>query len=153
MERVVISSAAVAGIARHLCSIYPREGCGVLLAKPGRVLISEAVPVTNIAEPGVRDRYQLEPFEQAAVERKAAERNLVIAGFFHSHPDTPPKPSQIDLDAARGLYEFAKQKYLYVIQTTFARGVGQLACWEFNGDNFIELAWEPVPGEVERRDP
>jgi proteasome lid subunit RPN8/RPN11 len=147
MERVSIPTATLAEISRHLSSTYPCEGCGVLLCLSNSLEIVQAISVKNIAEPAVRDRYEMDPLGYATAEKRAAECGLKISGFFHSHPNSPPVPSQIDLDAARGLFEFAREEYIYLIQTISASGAGKLKCWRFDGDNFTELAWaQTLPG-------
>jgi proteasome lid subunit RPN8/RPN11 len=153
MDRVAISSAALAELSRHLSSTYPREGCGVLLSDLNSIDIVQAISVKNLANHGVCDRYEMDPLAYAAAETKAAELKLMIAGFFHSHPDSPPVPSQMDLDAARGLFHFTRKEYIYLIQTISGSGEGQVRCWKFEGENFTELAWAPVPPEAERRGP
>ena len=73
----------------------------------------------------------------------------VIIGFFHSHPDSLPAPSPLDLEMAQGLYEFAKIDYIYAIQTAHKNSVGPLTFWSLSTDQhtFIELSVEKWPTE------
>jgi proteasome lid subunit RPN8/RPN11 len=40
------------------------------------------------------------PREFTRVEREADERGLTLLGFYHSHPDAPPRPSEFDREHA-----------------------------------------------------
>lgn len=142
MQRIQFPASVRGEIARHLRAQYPREGCGVLLGHGGR--ISDAVPVANIAPPGNNDRFEFDPLDYSEGERRANAAGLRIVGFFHSHPDSPPVPSRVDLEAAQGLFEFARERYLYAIQTVTASGAGELRIWRLSekNDGFIDILWD-----------
>ena len=87
---------------QHGEETYPHECCGVLL---GRV-DDDARVVTSIARCGnTRDdspqnRYNIDPKELIRIQREARERGEDIIGFYHSHPDHPPRWSPTDLAEA-----------------------------------------------------
>ena len=87
---------------QHGEETYPHECCGVLL---GRV-DDDARVVTSIARCGnTRDdspqnRYNIDPKELIRIQREARERGEDIVGFYHSHPDHPPRWSPTDLAEA-----------------------------------------------------
>ena len=92
----------------HLEGAYPREGCGILLGKSdgaGRTA-SVAVPCRNAYEGEQKDRFQLDPREQIAADRKARELGLDVIGFFHSHPDCDAYFSKTDLENSCPWYSF-----------------------------------------------
>jgi proteasome lid subunit RPN8/RPN11 len=45
-------------------------------------------------------RYAITPDDYHAAQQAAAEQNLDIVGFYHSHPDHPAQPSETDLAEA-----------------------------------------------------
>ena len=86
-------------IERHLEAAYPNEGCGILLgtgtdAKREAVV---AIPCRNAYEGGQKDRFELDPAEQLAAERRARELGLSVVAIFHSHPDCDAYFSSTDL--------------------------------------------------------
>lgn len=139
-----VAAAVREAIALHSVRAYPREGCGVLggrVLADGTVAIERAIPVTNLASASAADRYELEPLEYARVERDLRKDGLSVVGFFHSHPNGAAIPSEIDLEAARGLYEFARERYVYAIQAVRAAKVLELRFWKLAADgvSFDEL--------------
>ena len=87
---------------QHGEETYPYECCGVLL---GRVDGDERV-VTSIARCGntrqdsPHNRYNIDPKQLIHIQREARERGEDIIGFYHSHPDHPPRWSPTDLAEA-----------------------------------------------------
>ena len=97
-----ISQSHYAALRQHGEETYPRECCGVLL---GRMEGDERV-VTSIARCGntradsLHNRYNIDPKELIRIQREARERGEDIIGFYHSHPDHPPRWSPTDLAEA-----------------------------------------------------
>jgi proteasome lid subunit RPN8/RPN11 len=97
-----ISQSHYDALRQHGEETYPYECCGVLL---GRMDGDERV-VTSIARCGnTRDdsphnRYNIDPKELIRIQREARERGEDIVGFYHSHPDHPPRWSPTDLAEA-----------------------------------------------------
>jgi proteasome lid subunit RPN8/RPN11 len=87
---------------------YPYEGCGVLLGKTAsdQVLVTEVVQGHNLVTDRRHDRYELDPKDIIASERRARERGEDVIGFYHTHPDHPARPSQFDTDRAWPGYHY-----------------------------------------------
>lgn len=74
----------------------PNEACGYLAAKDG--VICHHFELTNIdAAP---DHYSMNPKEQFATIRRIREMGMEVAGVYHSHPETPARPSVEDMRLA-----------------------------------------------------
>ncbi len=96
---ITIEKDAWATMVQHGKSAFPKECCGIMLGKEedGSRLVTLAIPCRNAYEGEQADRFQLDPKDQLAADRKARELGLAILGFFHSHPDCDAYFSQTDL--------------------------------------------------------
>lgn len=81
---------------------YPEECCGLLLGRTavGTRWVEAAVPVANARTDERRRRFLITAEDYRRAERTAAERELLLLGFYHSHPDHPARPSAYDLEHA-----------------------------------------------------
>jgi proteasome lid subunit RPN8/RPN11 len=95
-----ITDAHLKIIYAHAEETYPRECFGFLLGtfeNKGQTL--QVVTGKNLNTER-DDRFEMDPHEFIQAERDAEEAGLKIIGFYHSHPDWPPIPSQTDIDFA-----------------------------------------------------
>ena len=74
-------------IAEHFSDCYPREGCGVLVVRKGKL---NWVPCTNKAK-------DEEDFIFDSTEYIKIHKTGDIVGIVHSHPDAPSTPSELDI--------------------------------------------------------
>lgn len=124
-DAVEITSAVVDAIGRHGVEAYPYECCGALIQREGRIV--EAWPLDNTTTEGPRRRFLVAPSDYLAAEAHASALGGTLAGFYHSHPDHPARPSQHDLD-------HAWPNLAYVI-VSVADGVpGAMTCWRLRDD-------------------
>lgn len=93
-----LTADAEAEIRRHAAEAYPDECCGALIAANGA--IDEAFPLPNTTAAGARRRFLIGPDDYRLAEGRARERGARLAGFYHSHPDHPARPSAHDLEQA-----------------------------------------------------
>ena len=89
---------AEAEIRRHAAETYPNECCGALIAADGAIV--EAFPLPNTTAEGARRRFLVGPDDYRLAEQRARDRRGTLAGFYHSHPDHPARPSEHDLAQA-----------------------------------------------------
>ena len=74
----------------------PNEACGYLATKDG--VVGHHFELTNIdAAP---DHYTMDPAEQFAAIRRMREEGLQVAAVYHTHPETPARPSVEDIRLA-----------------------------------------------------
>ena len=93
-----LAPTAEAEIRRHAAETYPDECCGALIASNGAIV--EAFPLPNTTAEGARRRFLVGPEDYRLAEKRARERSGTLAGFYHSHPDHPARPSAHDLAQA-----------------------------------------------------
>lgn len=122
---VYITRAVADAIARHGSETYPHECCGALIERDGRIV--EAWPLDNTTKEGARRRFLVAPSDYLAAEARAKETGATLAGFYHSHPDHPAKPSQHDLD-------HAWPNLAYVIVSVMEGVAGAMTCWRLRDD-------------------
>lgn len=93
-----LAAEAEAEIRRHGIETYPNECCGALIGS-GEAIV-EAFPLPNTTAEGPRRRFLIGPNDYRLAEARARERGGTLAGFYHSHPDHPARPSETDLAQA-----------------------------------------------------
>jgi len=84
------------GIVTQAYAELPNEACGLLVGKEGEVLKQHAL--TNIDHSN--EHFSFDPAEQFQVFRSARTEGLEIIANYHSHPETPSRPSVEDIRLA-----------------------------------------------------
>jgi proteasome lid subunit RPN8/RPN11 len=115
-----ISPEALAAIERHATATYPHECCGALLSS-GEV-IAATFELANTTEGPAARRFLVGPEQYRRAEQWAHTRGGTLAGFYHSHPDHPARPSQTDL-------EYAWPNFVYVIVSVVEGVPRDVTCW------------------------
>lgn len=124
-EALQTTQSVVDAIARHGAEAYPNECCGALIEINGDVVDAWALP--NTTQEGARRRFLVSPSDYRAAEARADAIGGTLAGFYHSHPDHPARPSQHDLD-------HAWPNLSYVIISVAAGVPGAITCWRLRDD-------------------
>ncbi|UIP06597.1 M67 family metallopeptidase [Erythrobacter sp. SDW2] len=88
-----VSSAVVAGILGHAADAHPRECCGILLGKDGR--ITAFLPADNV-HPQPENHFEIDPQALIDAHRAARHGGPRVAGYYHSHPNGHAEPSPTD---------------------------------------------------------
>ncbi len=131
-------------IAIHATSTYPEECCGLLLgivqSEPAPQKIVVDVRATeNVWTQSGKDlaavppgwditqhkHFAINPREMRQVQREARDRHLDIIGVYHSHPDYPATPSEMDRMCAWAHYS-------YIIVSVQHGKVIDLRSWSLN---------------------
>jgi proteasome lid subunit RPN8/RPN11 len=86
----------IEGIIAQARAELPNEACGLLVGADGEVL--QQYPLTNIDQSN--EHFSFDPREQFAVLREARAAGRQIVANYHSHPETPSRPSQEDIRLA-----------------------------------------------------
>jgi proteasome lid subunit RPN8/RPN11 len=81
---------------------YPHECCGIILGTfAGQDRVAKLMlTCENTRTDTPADRYAIDPPRVIAALKLARSRSETIIGFYHSHPDHPPKYSGTDLREA-----------------------------------------------------
>jgi len=99
-----ISEADWKAIRAHGEETYPHECCGILLGSMDGDKDEREVKIVvragNTRLDSLHNRYNIDPKELIAAQKQARQAGLDIVGFYHSHPDHPPRWSQTDLAEA-----------------------------------------------------
>jgi proteasome lid subunit RPN8/RPN11 len=72
-------------------------------------------------------RFLIEPLKIKEFEEKAAERDMEVLGFYHSHPDHPAEPSEYDREHAWPVYS-------YVIASVGEDRITEMRSWVLKDD-------------------
>jgi proteasome lid subunit RPN8/RPN11 len=123
--RVVLNPSVAEAIRAHAAATYPHECCGALIADATAIVEAFALP--NSTAEGARRRFLVGPSDYRASEAHARERAGALAGFYHSHPDHPARPSPNDL-------EHAWPNLTYLIVSVNAGTPGELTAWHLRED-------------------
>jgi len=74
----------------------PEEVCGLLVGNENEII--KRFPLTNIDHSP--EHFAFDPKEQFQVLREAKSLGLKIIANYHSHPETPARPSEEDIRLA-----------------------------------------------------
>lgn len=136
MAKVVVWFAPFARkvMVEHCKSVYPHEGCGILVGErqDDFWFITRSVPVLNRNTERSHDRFEISPHDYLRVEKEARKDGWDIVGFFHSHPDVAPYPSPVDA-------QFAWANFLTVIVGVFGGQKVRVRAHLYDGQQFREL--------------
>ena len=93
---VIISKDDFQKIVDHAFSELPNEACGLIAGKitGADKHIEKVYLLTNIDRSN--EHFSLDPKEQLAAVKDMREQGLSPLGNWHSHPDSPSRPSEED---------------------------------------------------------
>lgn len=83
-------------ILKHCEAGLPDESCGLLAGSIENEVktIEEVYLLTNIDHSN--EHFSMDPKEQLAAVKDARSKGYVMIGNFHSHPESPSRPSEED---------------------------------------------------------
>ena len=124
-----IGAGDVGHIHDHAKEAYPEECAGALVGMnvEGMKIVVDVWRAENTHEEERSRRFLIEPLRIKEFEERAAERDMDVLGFYHSHPDHPAEPSEYDR-------EHAWPRWSYVIASVSAENVEDMRSWVLKGD-------------------
>lgn len=96
INRMIIPESIWCEIIEHAKIEYPVEACGIIAGKGWRA--EKFYPMKNIDNSG--EHFMMEPAEQFKVIKDIRNNSLGMIGICHSHPNSPPRPSDEDIRLA-----------------------------------------------------
>ena len=79
----------------HALSVRPEEACGLIAGRDDGVRVIEKVYIlTNIDH--TNEHFTIDPREQLAAIKDMRANGLKPLGNWHSHPESPSRPSEED---------------------------------------------------------
>lgn len=93
---IQIKQKVIQKIEAHAIRDLPDEACGYLAGKDG--IITEVYEMTNIDHSP--EHFSFDPKEQFETLKNARSKGLQILANYHSHPQTPARPSTEDIRLA-----------------------------------------------------
>ncbi len=101
---LMIERAQLGQLTQHVEQTYPYEGGGWLIGRAdelGRKAVTEIRPIANQrARADQHNRILITDQLYREGEAYAEGKDLMLIGFFHSHPDHPARPSEFDREHA-----------------------------------------------------
>ena len=95
-DTIRIKKADYDRILEHCTSCVPEEACGLIAGhkEENTVYIEKVYLLTN--EDHSNEHFTMSPKEQLVAVKDARANHLTMLGNFHSHPESPSRPSEED---------------------------------------------------------
>ncbi|MBQ8172297.1 MAG: M67 family metallopeptidase [Oscillospiraceae bacterium] len=125
---ITISENDYKKILAHAESVLPEEACGLIageITEEGKI-IKKVYLLTNIDHSN--EHFSLDPKEQLAAVKDMRANGLVPLGNWHSHPESPSRPSEEDKRLAHD------SKASYLILSLVDRAAPVLNSFKIEGD-------------------
>ena len=140
--RVLVPGDILERMRAHGEETYPHECCGFMLgsAEEGLQRISEVRSQENERTDSRENRFVISPEQFRAAEKYARKAGLLLVGIYHSHPDSPARPSEYDRDHAWPWFS-------YVIVSVKGGKAAEANAWQLRDDRsgFDSLELEVSP--------
>ena len=121
-------------IVAHALEERPNECCGLLIGSAD--LVQDVVRARNVRKSATK--FQVEPADHFAAIRRARTAGLEVVGAYHSHPNGPSGPSEIDR------VRLNDPTMIHVI-VSLAHGTRTVRAFRINDGNYSQLEFVPVP--------
>jgi proteasome lid subunit RPN8/RPN11 len=112
---------------RHCTANHPKEACGLLLGRRSEagIYVRQAVVCANqLATTEQAGGFSIDALELLRIELAASNSGEQVVGLYHSHCDTPARPSAADYAAARHWPDL-----LWLIVSTSSSGATDYSAW------------------------
>jgi proteasome lid subunit RPN8/RPN11 len=145
--KVVVPGDLLERMRGHGEETYPHECCGFMLgtAEDGLQTITEIRRQENERTDSKENRFVISPDQFRAAEKYARKNGLLLVGIYHSHPDSPARPSEYDRDHAWPWFS-------YVIISVKGGKAVESNAWQLRDDrsgyDALELEIRPVGASV-----
>ena len=124
---LTIARSLLEEIKRHGIDSYPNECCGLIVGDYGRREVRKLFPLQNTHDESTLHRYRIDPKEHLQAGKQARATGLDVIGVYHSHPDSPGKPSEYDRAHAWPVY-------VYIIVSVLTGKAEDVKAWTLRED-------------------
>lgn len=133
-----LGQALIEKIHQHGSRDYPHECCGALLGREEGAdrNVLGVVPLENRRNDSPNNRFSIKPEDVLRAERDARANGWDLIGWYHSHPDSPARPSEYDR-------EHAWPWYSYIIFQVERAEPREMRSWRL-GENRMAFAEEAI---------
>jgi proteasome lid subunit RPN8/RPN11 len=123
--KLVLPARIMEQIRSHGEEDYPHECCGFLFGsqEDGSRQVTEIRRQPNERADSRENRFLITPEQFRDAERAARKAGLLMLGIYHSHPDSPARPSEYDRDHAWPWYS-------YLILSVGRGAAGESRVWQ-----------------------
>ena len=118
-------------IVEHAERESPKEACGILAGDIGEGKVVKKVYECGNVDPSPSTHYTIDPKEQLEILEEIDGSGTELIGFYHSHPQGPELPSDVDSGRA------AWSGYSHVI-ISLAPGVSITSWIPEEGEGFVK---------------
>lgn len=96
----ILKKADYQKIYNHAVEGLPNEACGLLggYEENGNQIVTDVYLLRNVDESN--EHFSMDPAEQLAAVKDIRSKSRQLLGNFHSHPESPSRPSQEDIRLA-----------------------------------------------------
>ena len=139
--KIVVPADILARMREHGEKTYPHECCGFMLgsAEDGLQKILEVRGQENERTESRENRFVISPGQFRAAEKYARSAGLQLVGIYHSHPDSPARPSEYDRDHAWPWFS-------YLIVSVKGGRADDAYAWQLRDDR---SGFEPLALEID----
>ncbi len=93
---LTIKKSVIEAITNHSKNMLPNEACGYIASLNG--VVTTHFELTNLDQSP--EHFSMDPKEQFAAIKEMRGKGLKLAAVYHSHPETPARPSEEDIKLA-----------------------------------------------------
>lgn len=103
-----VTQKQVEQIHEHGAQDYPNECCGALLGREDGAdrTVLGLVPLVNQRNDSPQNRFSITSEDVRLAEKEARAKGWDLIGWYHSHPDSPARPSEFDREHAWPWYSY-----------------------------------------------
>ena len=94
-DMIILKEEDYQKILDHAAAGLPNEACGLLggYEEEGNRIVTDVYLLRNVDES--REHFSMDPVEQFAIIKDIRSKGRQLLGNFHSHPESPSRPSAI----------------------------------------------------------
>lgn len=105
---LILKQQFIEQIQAHGARDYPNECCGALLGHDTGMdrTVFGLVALANQRDDSPRNRFSITSEDVRLAEKAAGAKGWELIGWYHSHPDSPARPSEFDREHAWPWYSY-----------------------------------------------